>query len=145
MNWAELAKHLNTSRIALGTWRKMEGAPAEPDVDAWESFVAERGLGRTSSQNLTELRAEVEREKVRKLRRENEVAEGRIVRVDAVAEMLTDLAAKLDLLITQKVETELPPKCVGQSIAEIRAQCRATHDEIREVARRGLLKWKPGE
>lgn len=65
------------------------------------------------------------------------------ISIDDVTGYLTDLAAKLDLLLTQKMEVDLPVLCLGQPIAEIRAQCRKKHDEIRAITHAGLLNWTP--
>ena len=143
MTWTDLAIRLGTARPSLAEWRKLDGAPETADIESWVAFVELRGLGRTSSRKLTELRAEVEAEKLRKLKRENEIAEGRTISIDDVTGYLTELAAKLDLLITQKVETDLPVLCLGQPIADIRAQCRRKHDEIREITHAGLWSGYP--
>ena len=143
MTWTDLAIRLGTTRPSLAEWRKLDGAPETADIESWVAFVELRGLGRTSSRKLTELRAEVEAEKLRKLKRENEIAEGRTISIDDVTGYLTELAAKLDLLITQKVETDLPVLCLGQPIADIRAQCRRKHDEIREITHAGLWSGYP--
>ena len=92
---------------------------------------------------MTELRIEVEKEKLRKLRRENEVAEHRVVPLDVVLEINSELAAKLGLLLKVKLLTELPALCVGQPIAEIRAIAQHKIDEISDVTIKGLLDWEP--
>jgi hypothetical protein len=143
ITWIELAKRLGFSRSAIYLWREMPDAPTEPDLVQWQAFIEQHGLGKNSTKSLTELKGEVEAEKLRKLKRENEIAEGRTISIDDVTGYLTELAAKLDLLITQKVETDLPVLCLGQPIADIRAQCRRKHDEIREITHAGLLNWKP--
>jgi len=142
-SWTELAKRLGYSRGAIYIWREMPDAPTVPNVVQWQAFIEQHGLGKTGTKSLTELRAAVEAEKLRKLKRENEIAEGDIITLGLVTEMLSGLSAKLDLLLTQKLDTELPQLCVGQSIAEMRVHCRRAHDEIREVTDRGLLNWKP--
>jgi hypothetical protein len=145
ITWVELAKRLGYSRGAIYLWREMPDAPTETDLVQWQAFIEQHGLGKNSTKSLTELKGEVESEKLRKLRRENEIAEGQTIKVETVTDILSQLAAKLDLLLTQKIEVELPPLCVGQSIAEIRAKCRTQHDQIREITHAGLLNWKPSE
>ena len=143
ITWIELAKRLGFSRSAIYLWREMPDAPTEPDLVQWQAFIEQHGLGKNSTKSLTELKGEVEAEKLRKLRRENEVAEGRVVPVDTVLEINGELAAKLALLLKVKLLTELPALCVGQPIAEIRAIAQQKIDEISDVTVKGLLDWKP--
>ncbi len=143
ITWIELAKRLGFSRSAIYLWREMPDAPTEPDLVQWQAFIEQHGLGKNSTKSLTELKGEVEAEKLRKLRRENEVAEGRVVPVDTVLEINGELAAKLALLLKVKLLTELPALCVGQPIAEIRAIAQQKIDEISDVTVKGLLDWPP--
>jgi hypothetical protein len=143
ISWVELAKRLGFSRRAVYTWREMPDAPQVPDLVQWAAFIEDHGLGKRDTKSLTELKSDVEREKLRKLKRENEVAERKIVAVDEAVSLLAEMAAKLDLLLTQKLETELPPLVIGQPIAQVRAECRRVHDEIRAVTKDGLLDWSP--
>lgn len=143
-NWQELATEIGASRQILAKWRKLEGAPEEPNVEEWRDFMAERSLGRLPTAKLTEIRAEIEREKLRKIRRENEVAEGRIIPVETMNTINGELAAKLALLLKVKFVTELPSLCVGSSITEIRAIAQQKIDEVSDVTTRGLLDWESG-
>lgn len=143
ISWVELAKRLGVSRRSVYNWRELPGAPTTTNMAEWNLFVEQNELNVKDTKSLTELKAEVEREKLRKLKRENEVAERKIIAVDEAAGLLAEMAAKLDLLLTQKIETELPSLVVGQPIAHIRAECRRIHDEIRAVTKDGLLDWTP--
>jgi hypothetical protein len=142
-NWAVLAREVGATRQSIANWRKLDGAPEDPHVEQWRAFMEENNLGRSTSATLTGLRADVEREKLRKLRRENEVAEGSVVPVDAVLTINRELSARLGLLLKVKLMTELPSLCVGQPIAEIRAVAQQKIDEICDVTTEGLLNWKP--
>jgi predicted DNA-binding transcriptional regulator AlpA len=71
ITWIELAKRLGFSRSAIYLWREMPDAPTEPDLVQWQAFIEQHGLGKNSTKSLTELKGEVEAEKLRKLRREN--------------------------------------------------------------------------
>jgi hypothetical protein len=140
-SWVELSRRLGFSRTAIYKWRTLPDAPKEPDAVQWQAFIEDHGLGKRDTRSLTEIKADVENERLRKLRRENEVAEGEIVNVVDMANMLKELAAKFDLVLTHKLDTELPPLLVGQPIAEVRAICAKCHDEIREITDSGLLDW----
>ena len=143
VSWVELSKRLGYSRRAIYNWREMPDAPPEPDPIQWQAFIESHGLGQKETKSLTELKAEVEGERLRKLRRENEVAEGQIVQVDDMVDFLRGLGAKWDMMLTQKIEVEFPPKLLGLSIAEIRAECRRAHDEIRDITHNDLTTWSP--
>lgn len=145
ITWVELAKRLGYSRAAVYLWREMEGAPDTTDLVQWQAFVEQHGLGNAQTKSLTELKAAVEAEKLRKLRRENEVAEGRIVPVDTMLEINGEIAARVALLLKTKFVVEMPPLCVGLPIAEIRAIARGMVDEICDVTTRGILDWKPDD
>lgn len=57
-------------------WRKLPDAPTGDDLDAWREFRDAHGLGRVRSGELAELKKDVERERLRKLRRENALRHG---------------------------------------------------------------------
>ena len=46
LTWKTLAKKLEVSHQGLHLWRQLEGAPETADLEAWQAFKAERGLGR---------------------------------------------------------------------------------------------------
>jgi hypothetical protein len=140
-SWVELSRRLGFSRRAIYNWRDMADAPKEPDPVLWQAFIEDHGLGQRDTKSLTEIKSAVESEKLRKLRRENEVAEGKIVTVESVASFLGELAAKHDLLITQKLKNELPSRVVGLPIAEVRVACLAVQQEVREATSRDFASW----
>jgi hypothetical protein len=90
---------------------------------------------------LNEVKRLVELEKLRKLKRHNEVEEGAIASVPDVAAFLQKMAATYDALLTQKIDVELPPLVIGLPIADVRKACERLHDEIREITNRGLQNW----
>ena len=141
-----IADHVGVNQRTVRRWRELEDYPGD-DVgfDALIAWVDAKGLGlHKNTDSLTALRADVEREKLRKLRRENEVAEGRIIPVETMNTINGELAAKLALLLKVKFVTELPSLCVGNSISEIRAVAQQKIDEISDVTTKGLLDWESG-
>ena len=140
--WKSLAEELGTTVMSLHTWRKMDGAPDSPDVEAWTAFVAERGLNRGNSKTLAELKVLIAQEELKKKRRENEVAEGRMIEEQAVSDFLREWVAKLDMALTAELDVNAPPMLAGKSIVEVREEMRAIHDRIRDATKRGLLKWE---
>lgn len=143
----QVAESIGVNERTVRRWRQIADYPGDAaGFDAVIEWVNLKGLGvHKNTESLTELRAEVEKEKLRKLRRENEVAEGRIVSVDTVLEINGEIAAKLALLLKTKFTVEMPPLCVGQPIAEIRAIARNFVDEICDVTTKGILEWKPDD
>jgi hypothetical protein len=141
----ELCERLNIDVRTLDRWRKLEGAPTNYDSAAWIAFQVANGLGRDPSKTKTQLQED-------KLRREIKLADLRIARetgamvgVDEMASYVARFSARLDQLLTQKLEVELPPRVQGKDIVAIRQESRAVHDEIREIYNGQLDAWKPAQ
>lgn len=130
ITWVELAKRLGYSRAAIYLWREMEGAPETTDLVQWQAFIEQHGLGNTGTKSLTELKAAVEAEKLRKLRRENEVAEGQLLRREVLGPYLRGRASTFARLCRVTLEQELPPRLQGANISEIRATMREAVDSL---------------
>jgi hypothetical protein len=135
-SWADVAGKLGISRQALYNWRKLEDAPQEPNVDAWLQWAAEHKPD--ANQDLQEVKRLVELEKLRKLKRENEIQEERTIEMDEVTAALRVATAKWDSVLTSKLDQEAPARLVGKDIAEMRAELAAIHDELREAMAREL-------
>jgi len=72
LSWKDLAAKLETSLQSLHRWRQMDGARAEPDLEAWQAFKALRNLGRDRpTSELVALKAELLREQIRRERGRN--------------------------------------------------------------------------
>lgn len=140
MAWADLAGKLGVSRQTIYNWRKLPEAPTEPDAEAWMAWAAANRPDSTHG-DLNEVKRLVELEKLRKLKRQNEIEEGSIASVPEVAAFLQKMAMVYDALLTQKIDIELPPLVVGLPISDVRKACEKLHDEIREITNRGLQKW----
>lgn len=143
-NDTELAEaiHLSSRRIREMR-REHPDAPATRDPAAWIAFCDAKGLRAPRSENKTRLQeenlrldAELKRVKLRE-------AEGAVVGVAEMGDFVARFSAKLDQLLTQKIETELPVRMQGKEIVAMRAEARAIHDEIREIYNAGLLEWQP--
>ena len=99
LTWKTLAKQLEVSHQGLHLWRQLEGAPETADLDAWQTFKAERGLGRVrATGELNTLKADLLREQIRHVRAKNEREAGDVIDRDVVEAMLVTLGQKLDLL-----------------------------------------------
>jgi hypothetical protein len=81
MTWEDLAEAVNIDRRHLLRLRKEDGAPPQPDLAAWQSWLAER---RERKQGPDELKADLLREQIRKLRLANDALEKQLVPIDEV-------------------------------------------------------------
>ena len=134
LTWTELAKRLGVSTQAVTAWRKLEGAPAGTDLEAWQNFRASRLLGKdTATKTLAELKAELMREQIELARTKNRRESGEVIDREVVESMLALLGQKLDLLLRLKLEVELGPRVAGKSAAEANVEGGLILDEIREV------------
>lgn len=85
---------------------------------------------------LGKLRAEMELAQIKVAEAKNEVMSV----VDAEA-FIARFAAKLNQLLMQKLEIEIPARMNGKDITAARAEARLVHDEIWEVCNGNLKKW----
>lgn len=84
-------------------------------------------------------------EKLLKIKAERELKELELARAkrESVSSAIVDeafktLGAKWDLLLTQKLETEIPARLLGKDIVASRSEARLVHDEIRGICNSGL-------
>ena len=134
ISWKDLAARLETTVQSLHRWRSMDGAPTEPDLEAWQAFKARQNLGRDRlTPDLGALKAELLREQIKRERGRNAREAGEVVDQKVVEEMLATLSQKLDLLLRLKLEVELGPRVAGKNMAEINVEGALIVDEIREV------------
>lgn len=133
-SWNALADILGVSRRTVTNWRKLPGAPKTRDAEAWGAFVEERDLGaERSSATIKKYRAEKLALEIRILRIRAERESRELIPLAEAQGTLDRFVAKVHSLITQKLETEGPPRLVGKDISGIRAELRNLHDEIGEA------------
>jgi hypothetical protein len=136
-SWTAVAGALRVSRETIYNWRRFPNAPKEPDVEAWQAWK-EENKGEGADREIAEVKRLVALEQLRKLKRENEIGEGKTVPVDEVIAALREATAKWDSVLTSKLDQEAPARLVGKEIAELRAELSAIHDELREAMGREL-------
>lgn len=139
----ELARQLGVDEKTLREWKKREDAPGPNDVDGWKKYIEANGLGVRASASIVQLRAEKLAVETRILKLKEKRENRQLVEVEEVRRHLAVMAAKFDQLLTQKIDGELPARVVGKDIVATRAECRAVHDEIREITATGLSNWNP--
>lgn len=78
--------------------------------------------------------------KLQKLKADAEMAEVKLAEAKREVIAFSDAQGAFDRLlgrwhqlISQKLETETPPRVVGKDITAIRAEVKAIHDEIAEI------------
>jgi hypothetical protein len=141
--WKALAEKLDVSYQGLHLWRKLEDAPHTPDLEAWETFKAERGLGRErATSELTKLKAELLREQIAQARARNRRESADVIDRDVVETMLVTLGQKLDLLLRLKLEVELGPRMAGKNAAEANVEGGEILAEIREVVNANIATFE---
>ena len=134
ISWKDLAARLETTVQSLHRWRSMDGAPTEPDLEAWQAFKARQNLGRDRlTPDLGALKAELLREQIKRERGRNAREAREVVEMKVVEEMLAILGQKLNALLTLKLTVELGPRIAGKSMAEANVEGSLIVDEIREV------------
>ena len=143
ISWKDLAARLETTVQSLHRWRSMDGAPTEPDLEAWQVFKARHNLGRDRlTPDLGTLKAELLREQIKRERGRNAREAGEVVEMKVVQEMFAILGQKLDALLTLKLTVELGPRIAGKSMAEANVEGALIVDEIREVINSNIANFQ---
>ncbi len=143
ISWKDLAARLETTVQSLHRWRSMDGAPTEPDLEAWQEFKARQNLGRDRlTPDLGALKAELLREQIKRERGRNAREAREVVEMKVVQEMFAILGQKLDALLTLKLTVELGPRVAGKSMAEINVEGAIIVDEIREVINSNIANFQ---
>ena len=121
----------------------MDGAPTEPDLEAWQAFKARQNLGRDRlTPDLGALKAELLREQIKRERGRNAREAREVVEMKVVEEMLAILGQKLNALLTLKLTVELGPRIAGKSMAEANVEGSLIVDEIRETVNSNLANFQ---
>ena len=142
ISWKDLAARLETTVQSLHRWRSMDGAPTDPDLEAWQAFKARQNLGRDRlTPDLGALKAELLREQIKRERGRNAREAREVVEMKVVEEMLAILGQKLNALLTLKLTVELGPRIAGKSMAEANVEGSLIVDEIREVINSNLANF----
>ena len=99
-----------------------------------------RGLFKYYREGRESSSAALNEAKLQKLRADAEMADLKLAEAKREVIAFTDaqgaidrLLARWHQLITQKLETETPPRVVGKDIIAIRAEVKAIHDKIADV------------
>lgn len=145
-----LARELGLTRQAIYDARaRFANAPAKHEdgkrenLAAWQKFCGENLIGKdVATKTLAELKAQMMRRdiEIRDLKIARERAE--VVETEVVRSMLKTLAHKMDMLLRLKLEVESGQRFLGKNAAEICAEGRLMHDEIREVLANNIANFE---
>lgn len=131
-SWRQLAGMLQTTDRSLRLWRARPGAPQAPDEAAWRVFMEEQNLGRTKGAELADIKRRVELQRLRRLTRENEQAEGKLLPMDELCASIARTTHAFVAAVRATLETEMPARLVGQPIAQIRVEMMGAVDRLIE-------------
>lgn len=133
--WDEVAADCMTTRRSLLKWRHLPGAPKGKDVAEWRAFMIANNLG---SSGDAPANAEAREAKLSKTKLETQLLRARLDREerrsiprDEVTKLLFTLASRLNSIVAQTFETELPPKLDGMSSVQMRPILREEGDKFR--------------
>jgi hypothetical protein len=152
--WAKdtsaLARELGLSRQAIYDARnRFPDAPKKHEdgkrenLAAWQEFVGAKLIGKDhATKNLAELKAQLMQREITlrdmKIARERE----QVVETEVVRAMLKTLANKMDMILRLKFEIESGQRFLGKNAAEICAEGRVMHDEVREVLANNIANFE---
>lgn len=130
-----LAKKLGCSHASIASWRaRFPGvAPAGNDVRRWRKFLRVHGLGGTAAGELAQLRRAritAEELRVRKLRRELDIADRQTITIAEVDAMHLQMATTLRAELYNACESVLPVKLEGLTAVQVRVILREFADGL---------------
>lgn len=131
---ADLAKRFGVTPKTISRWRAA-GAPLGDGDRAMETWLAQRRqVPPGALPGLAQARLEEVLERVRRLRRENEVAEGRLVARSWVCERIAIMCGELSALQARSIEQHpVRLAAAGDDVAANRAALREVWDELRDM------------
>ena len=136
-----MADALDVTTQSLRNWRKLPGAPSEPDLAAWASFVEKHDLGRKESPETQALRAEKLRREIALLDIRLHRERAQVIPVDQVADLLRKIAAGQRRELIEWAESHTPDLAPGRDLAEIRANQMEAAYRICDRMEGGLARW----
>jgi len=132
-----LAGLLNYSKQRLQVMSAMDGFPEKGrkgyDVDAVVEFLTAQGASPTPSvgtpaaadnRNLTDLKADLLKEQIAKLKFQNQVEQRQYIAKDEIARELTRVIHQFKSVLYGALENELPPILEGMKAADIQVRMR---------------------
>ena len=132
-----LADLLNYSKQRLHTMSALDGFPEKThkgyNVQAVVEFLTAQGANPTPSvgtpaakdnRNLTDLKADLLKEQIAKLKFQNQVEQRQYIGKDEIARELTRIVHQFKSVLYGALENELPPILEGMKAADIQVKMR---------------------
>jgi transcriptional regulator with XRE-family HTH domain len=136
----ELASALGVTSRTIMRWEKEAGYPhrkATPEnVKEWRATREPKRKDELDALKCEKLQQEIDLNELRMAKLRGEQMS--IAAVDALSRLI---GAKLSLLFRQKIEVELPGRCLGKNIAQLNVECGAIADEMREIVNANLADY----
>lgn len=131
--WVKLSKEIGYTRQAVSGWRKLPGAPTEPNADEWQAFIDANDLGNAGNRVGAD-RAELLKEKLRKEIRLAEIKiekeERKLIDRAEVDALHLHISTRQRSMLYQYLETEAPPKLMNLNATQMRTVLREMADSI---------------
>lgn len=102
-----------------------------PEVEQWEKDLAE----------VDRLEVEIRRERLRKIRFQNDVEQGNYIAKSLLAPALIQLGNEQKAVLRSLLEETLPERIEGKSAADCRISLRAVVDELCARFHAGTKHW----
>ena len=128
---AELARALGLNRSQLQNLEKKEGFPKSDDagnydVAACVTYLSSEGINLDGREpgTIGELKADLLREQIKKLKFQNQVEQRQYIGKDEIARELTRIIHQFKSVLYGALENELPPILEGMKAADIQVRMR---------------------
>jgi hypothetical protein len=142
--WEALATALKTTTKSIRAWRRLPGAPKGHDIESWNAFIEENGLGEVGnrvSQDREHWLTQQAEYRAKLLEIEHKKALGEIVLKADLDARDVRVAAAQKAALYEILTTELPVKSEGKSAVEIRVLNREAADRVCVIMQERLNDW----
>jgi len=142
--WKAVYEATGFSHMAFREWRKLPGAPNEPDLEAWAKFIEDNQLGNAGnrvSEDREHWLTQQAEFRAKLLEIEHKKATGEIVMKEDLDARDVRIASAQRAALYEILTTELPVKSEGKSAVEIRALNREAADRVCVLMQDRLGEW----
>lgn len=130
--------------MAFREWRKLPGAPAGPELEAWVKFIEDNQLGNVGnrvSEDREHWLTQQAEFRAKLLEIEHKKVLGEIVMKADLDARDVRIASAQKAALYEILTTELPVKSEGKSAVEIRALNREAADRVCVLMQERLGEW----
>ncbi len=125
--WSNLAAEYGVARTTIAAQRRKTGSPNTPDKSEWDIFLKTQTPNKILELREENLRldAEIKRAKLATVQRET-------VNLSDMEEWVSVLASKIEQILRQAFDVDVPSRIAGLNVTEAREESRKIHDDVRE-------------